>query len=67
MLARRLDDRIRELSALIATTPDADLEPILKELQSAIHEKIELLRKAAAKHLIRIQRHNIKERRSGDG
>jgi len=42
-----LDDRIRELSSKIGTTPTANKAQSLKELQAAIHEKIELLWAAA--------------------
>jgi hypothetical protein len=43
--SRRLDDRIRELCAkVIASTDPAELEVILPELRSAIHQAVERLR-----------------------
>jgi hypothetical protein len=48
-LSRRLDDRIRNLCAQVATSKDPDeLNQILPELKLAIHEAIERLRKRAA-------------------
>ena len=45
MPARRLEDRIRELSAKAVAAKDPDaLHLVLSELQSAIHQYIERLR-----------------------
>jgi hypothetical protein len=59
--SRRLDDRIRELCTAITRTPDAEVEPLLRELQSAIREKIEAVRKIASEQLL--QKKSRKERR----
>jgi len=48
MLERRLDDRIRSLSVEMVGAPKDELERILQELLSAIHEKMERLRSLAA-------------------
>jgi hypothetical protein len=57
MHSRRLDDRIRELCAKVATAskttaPTGELNGILQDLLCAVHEKIERLRTLAAKHLV---------------
>jgi hypothetical protein len=57
MHSRRLDDRIRELCAKIATAsktavPSSELNTILQDLLCAVHEKIERLRTLAARHLV---------------
>jgi hypothetical protein len=57
MHSRRLDDRIRELCAKIATAsktaaPSSEVNSILQDLLCAVHEKIERLRILAAKHLV---------------
>ncbi|HEY3971388.1 MAG TPA: hypothetical protein VGM18_00200 [Candidatus Sulfotelmatobacter sp.] len=48
MPSRRLDDRIRDLSANVARAANGDVEGILQELLAAIHEKLERLRARAA-------------------
>jgi len=62
MLERRLDDRIRSLSVEMVDAPKDELERILQELLSAIHEKMERLRSLAANRFLGRQHH--KERRS---
>jgi hypothetical protein len=47
----RLDDRIRELCGKALTANDAELQPILSELQGALHEHAERLRKLATEKL----------------
>ncbi|GEM_PF-3423603 len=44
MHSRRLDDRIRELCAKLASTEHHDVNQILSELKAALHESIERLR-----------------------
>jgi len=49
-LARRFDDRIRELCAKALSAKDADeLHAVLSELQFAIHRRVIRLRKLAVK------------------
>jgi hypothetical protein len=50
--SRRLDDRINELCRQISDTPDAEVDPLLAELQAAIRKKIEMLRRMATMQLI---------------
>jgi hypothetical protein len=73
MPTRRLDDRIRLLCAEIAKTPagsgplSPEVDATLQELLAAIHEKIERLRKLAARKLLKITDENTedaKERRA---
>jgi hypothetical protein len=52
MHTRRLDDRIRQLCARVKGASNAELEGVLQELLSAIHEKIERLRGLAATQLL---------------
>ena len=52
MPSRRLDDLIRDLCAKIVTAPEDEQEIIQKELQSAIREKVDRLRKMAADKLL---------------
>ena len=47
-----LEDRIRELCARAVVAPQGDLEPILLDLQAALHEHTENLRLLAAQALI---------------
>jgi hypothetical protein len=47
----RLDDRIRELCSTALTAKDPELRRILSELQDALHEHSERLRKLAAEKL----------------
>jgi hypothetical protein len=48
MRLRRLDDRIRGLSELAIVASPAELDEILPQLLTAIHEKMERLRVLAA-------------------
>jgi HEAT repeat protein len=60
--SRRLDDRIRRLCSKVTSASEEEAEPLLKELQSAIREKIESVRKLAARQLI--QRKKAEQRRA---
>jgi hypothetical protein len=42
---RRLDDRIRKLCAKVVKTREAELDPVISELKSALHEHTVRLRK----------------------
>jgi hypothetical protein len=73
MPMRRLDDRIRQLCAEIAKTPagsgplSPEVDATLQELLTAIHEKMERLRKLAARKLLNTTNKNAedaKERRA---
>jgi hypothetical protein len=46
------EDHIRELCARAVVAPQGDLEPILLDLQAALHEHTENLRLLAAKVLV---------------
>jgi hypothetical protein len=48
MYTRRLDDRIRCLCVQVTEASNEELEAILQELLSALHEKIDRLRGLAA-------------------
>jgi hypothetical protein len=52
MHTRRLDDRIRHLCSQVTEASNGELEAVLQELLSAIHEKIERLRSMAAHQLL---------------
>jgi hypothetical protein len=60
--SRRLDDRIRELCSKVCDLSDAEAEPVLRELQVAIGEKIKGLREMAAEQLVKHK--DRKERRT---
>ncbi len=62
MPARRLDDRIRYLSTQLVGADDGEIEAILQELLTAIHEKLERLRARAANRFLFGQ--SIPERRA---
>jgi len=62
MHTRRLDDRIRHLCAQVTEASNGELEGVLQELLSAIHEKIERLRIMAANQLLR--RKPVRDRRA---
>ena len=62
MHTRRLDDRIRHLCAQVTKASNEEMENILQELLSAIHEKIERLRSLAANQLLVGK--SVKERRA---
>jgi hypothetical protein len=49
--SRLLDDRIRTLCAKAVTAGDGDFEEIMSQLQSALHEHANQLRKTAAEKL----------------
>jgi hypothetical protein len=56
-MSRRLEDRIRELSARAARTNDpAELDEIIRNLRTALRKHAELLRKLAASHPLPLQR-----------
>lgn len=52
MHTRRLDDRIRHLCARITEASNDQLEAILQELLSAVHEKVERLRGLVANQFL---------------
>jgi len=52
MLERRLDDRIRRLSAHIVDAPNGEVDALLQDLLAAIHEKLERLRTRAANRFL---------------
>lgn len=47
-VARRLEDRIRDLCAKAVAAGSGELNPILSELKSALHEQTQRLRTMAA-------------------
>ena len=49
---RRIDDRIRQLSAQLVAAQDGDLEPLLQKLLELVHQKNERLRTRAARLLL---------------
>ena len=66
MPTRRLSDRIRELCGKALAARNSELDPIFSDLQSALHEHNERLRKIAAEQLSNPARKRIerRERRS---
>lgn len=52
MPSRRLDDRIRELCVQVVNAPENHKEEIIRQLQSAISEKIGRLRTMTARKLL---------------
>jgi hypothetical protein len=47
-MSRRLEDRIKELCARAVSTPESpELNQVLKDLQAALHEHTQRLRKTA--------------------
>jgi hypothetical protein len=52
MYTRRLDDRIRCLCVQVTEASSEELETLLQQLLSALHEKIDRLRGLAAGQLI---------------
>jgi hypothetical protein len=48
---RRLEDRIRELCAQAIAASNRDLEAVLEDLKSALHERAERLRQAEVLNL----------------
>ena len=55
MPSRRLEDRIRELCASVIVAREEDVGPAIAELQSALHEPNDRLRKLAATKLTRLE------------
>jgi hypothetical protein len=52
MYTRRLDDRIRCLCVQVTEASNEELESLLQQLLSALHEKIDRLRGLAASQLV---------------
>jgi hypothetical protein len=63
MSSRRLDDRIRELSAKAIIAEDSDLDATFTRLQSSLQEHTKRLRKMAAEQFAGAAKKR-KERRS---
>jgi hypothetical protein len=63
MPSRRLDDRIRELCGKALVARNSELEEIFLDLQSALHEHNEKLRKMAVQQFTDAKRQQ-RERRS---
>jgi len=60
-MLRRLDDRIKELSAkAVATSDPPELEKILRQLQVALHEQSERVRKMVSDYP-RVERRSTKK------
>ena len=49
--SRRIDDRIRDLCAKVASSEGNDYEPTISELNAALREHTDRLRKMAAESL----------------
>ena len=62
--SRRLEDRIRQLCARAVTAQGSELDRTLVDLQSALHEHIERLRRMTATKLVG-DGGERKQRRSG--
>lgn len=62
LLNRRVDDRIRELSAKAVRASDDEAGPVLQELLRLMREKLNKVRNMAATHMI--EGKNLKDRRS---
>ncbi len=64
-MTRRLEDRIRNLCGRVIAAHDSDqLRAILSELESALHEHTERLRKTAGAKLVSLKDNSPPERRS---
>ena len=64
-MLRRLEDRIRELcTKTLSAQRTSELEPILSELNSALHEHAERLRNTAGAKLVRRTGDSFPERRT---
>jgi hypothetical protein len=61
---RRLEDRIRELCALAVSAEEPELEIVLAELQAALREHTERLRRLAAAKLTTLDENAQQERRA---
>jgi hypothetical protein len=51
VMRRHLEDHIRELCSKAVSAPDNELGPIIKELQAALHEHNERIKRLAAQKL----------------
>jgi hypothetical protein len=63
-MLRRLEDRIRELCALAVAAEDPELEIVLAQLQAALREHTERLRRMAAAKLTMLDEDVQEERRA---
>jgi hypothetical protein len=63
-MLRRLEDRIRELCAMAVTAEEPELKIILSDLQSALREHTERLRRLAAAKLTTLDENARRERRA---
>jgi hypothetical protein len=63
-MLRRLEDRIRELCAMAVRSEQPELEIILSELQAALREHTERLRRLAAAKLTTLDENLQQERRA---
>ena len=63
-MLRRLEDRIRELCALAVAAEDPELEVVLAELQAALRQHTERLRRMAAAKLTMLDEDVQEERRA---
>ena len=63
-MLRRLEDRIRELCALAVAAEDPELEMVLAELQAALRQHTERLRRMAAAKLTMLDEDVQEERRA---
>jgi hypothetical protein len=64
-VARRLEDRIRDLCTKAVAAGSGELNPVLSELKAALHEHTQRLRRMAAASTLRSPREFPPERRSG--
>lgn len=53
--SRRLEDHIKDLCAKIIAAPESELEPVLSELKSALHDHSIKLRRLAAEKLTGVE------------
>jgi hypothetical protein len=63
-MLRRLEDRIRELCAQAVSAEEPELEIVLAELQAALREHTERLRRLAAAKLTTLDENAQPERRA---
>ena len=61
---RRLDDRLRELSAQARTASNRNLKPLLREFLALVHQKSERLKRRAARLLLMGEELEPERRRS---
>jgi hypothetical protein len=64
LVLRRLEDRIRELCAKTLIARGPELQPVLADLKSALHEHTERLRQSAVLKLVSAENNSPPERRS---